>query len=162
MFSKIKILLLIISISVIGTATLLSQAKTSHHNSNNYENLNIHTIIPAKSSAGTNFDYLNSTKKKNVQQTKVDIDSVDYTLKVWEASSGDVVMTLKLKDKNQNVKISVWNMLGKSVLDDFEGSYKDLEEKHTIRNSNFLGRGAYILRIQSDKLKIDSKFIKTK
>lgn len=162
MISRINILLLIISISIIGTTTLLSQAKTNHHKSNNYENLKIQSFIPEKASAGTNFDYLNSTKKKNVQQTKVDIDSVDYTLKVWEASSGDVVMTLKLKDKNQNVKISVWNMLGKSILDDFEGNYKDLEEKHTIRNSNFLGRGAYILRIQSDKLKIDSKFIKTK
>lgn len=162
MFRLIKILLLFVSISIMGTATLLSQVNKNHHTPFHFQDYNISTFIPAKVAAGTNFDNLSNTKKKIVQQTKVDIDSVDYTLKVWEAASGDVVMTLKLKDKNQNVKISVWNMLGKSILDDFDGNFKDLEEKHTIRNSNFLGRGAYILRIQSDKLKIDSKFIKTK
>lgn len=162
MFKITKILLLFVSISIIGTATSLSQVKKTHHTTFRYQDFNISNFIPAKASAGTNFDIPSNTKKKIVQHNKVDIDSVDYTLKVWESSSGDVVMTLKLKDKNQNVKISVWNMLGKSILDDFDGNFKDLEEKHTIRNSNFLGRGAYILRIQSDKLKIDSKFIKTK
>lgn len=111
---------------------------------------------------GTNFDNFKHINKINVKQTKVDLDTADYTLKLWENTNGDVLITLKLKNKEQNIKISIWNMLGKSILNDFEGKYTDLDENHLINNSSLLSRGAYILRIQGDKLKIDLKFIKSK
>lgn len=111
---------------------------------------------------GTNFDENKNVNKNNVKQTYVDVDTSDYTLKLWENTNGDVLINLKLKNKEQKIKISVWNMLGKSVIEDFDGKYTDLEDNHIINQSNLLSRGAYILRIQGDKLKLDLKFIKSK
>ncbi len=158
-FTKYIIILFSITIGTINLFTQPIKSNKSFLIDNNYNSKPVFTI---KSTDGTNIDNSIFTNKKFVKQTKVELDSVDYTLKVWENTGGDVIMTLKLRDKNQNVKISVWNMLGKSILDDFDGNYKDLEDNHTIKNSYQLSRGAYVLRIQSDKLKIDSKFIKSK
>lgn len=98
------------------------------------------------------------------QSKRISADSTDNQNKIdiWENTNGEIVFRLKLKEKDQRIKITIWNMLGKAVIDDFEGNYKDLETEHVIKNSNTLNRGAYLIRVQGEKSKIDAKFIKSR
>ena len=99
------------------------------------------------------------TKSKEVQS---DTTLQGNSIKVWENSTGEVLMALNLKDTNQYIEITVWNMLGKIVLYDYKGKYSDLEKEHVINNSSSLARGAYLVRMTGNKSKLDAKFIKTK
>jgi len=116
---------------------------------------------------GTFIDNSKETRETKIlmsQSKKILADSSDNQNKIdiWENSYGEVIIRLKLKERDQRIKITIWNMLGKAVIEDFEGNYKDLETEHIIRNSNALNRGAYLIRIQGDKSKIDAKFIKSR
>lgn len=109
-----------------------------------------------KETKGTKF--LISQNKKFLADSSDNQNKID----IWENSNGEVTIRLKLKEKDQRIKITIWNMLGKAVIEDFEGNYKDLETEHVIRNSNALNRGAYLIRIQGEKSKMDAKFIKSR
>ena len=93
---------------------------------------------------------------------RADTAESQNTIRVWENSTGEVLVTLNLKEKNQHIRITVWNMLGKVVINDFDGEYKSLENEHILKGSVSLTRGAYLVRVLGDKCKIDGKFIKTK
>jgi hypothetical protein len=110
---------------------------------------------------GTEFDKMERKVNFGKKAKRLDTDSNEAKniIKVWENSSNDVVMSLKLKEPNQRIKISVWNMLGKNVIDDFDGEYKNLESEHIIRNSNNLPKGVYLIIVQGEKVRLDSKFI---
>ena len=113
---------------------------------------------------GTFIDYNRGARILMTQNKSISSDSSDNQNKIdtWENSYGEIVLRLKLMDKNQRIKISIWNMLGKVVIEDFEGNYKDLDPEHIIKNSNSLNRGAYLIRVQGEKSKIDAKFIKSR
>lgn len=96
-------------------------------------------------------------KSKEVQS---DSSSKENTLKVWENSTGEVLLSLNLKESNQYIEIQVWNMLGKVVISDYKGTYSGLEKEHVIKNASSLARGAYLVRMTGNKCKLDAKFIK--
>ncbi len=110
---------------------------------------------------GTEFDKMERKVNFGKKTKKIEADSNEAKnlVKVWENSSNDVVISLKLKEPNQRIKISVWNMLGKNVIDDFDGEYKNLESEHIIKNSNNLPKGVYLIIVQGEKVRLDSKFI---
>ncbi len=113
---------------------------------------------------GTLLD-INKSAKNKMPSTKTGLsDSTESpnTIKVWENATGDILITLKLKDRDQRIKITVWNMLGKIVIEDYEGGFKDLDNEHIIKESNFLNRGAYLIRVQGEKCRLDAKFIKSR
>lgn len=110
---------------------------------------------------GTLIDNINPRNNSSFKLKKISSDSSESvnTITVWENSTSDVVMTLKMKEKDQKIKISVWNMLGKKVIDDYDGPFLNLEEKHIIKSSNLLTRGVYLIRVQGEKSRLDSKFV---
>lgn len=135
------------------------------HNSTSLSSNSVSTFsIATHYINGTFLDIDKQTKEKIPSSKNMLSDSTEApnTIKVWENATGDVMMTLKLKDKDQRIKITVWNMLGKIVIEDFEGDFKDLESQHILKDSNSLTRGAYLIRIQGDKCRLDAKFIKSR
>jgi hypothetical protein len=128
-----------------------------------YKNSNgVPSIIqPSKYPNGTYFDNNEGKGVFNRKKSRALTDSSDKknTINVWENNIGEVVIDLKLKDYDQKIKISVWNMLGKKVIDDFDDYYKNLDEKHIIKNSHYLSKGVYLLRVQGEKVRLDAKFV---
>lgn len=111
--------------------------------------------------SGTEFDKMERKVNFGRKAKRLDTDTNDTknTIKVWENSSSDIVVSLKLKETNQRIRISVWNMLGKNVIEDYDGEYKNLESEHIIKNSNNLPKGVYLIIVQGEKVRLDSKFI---
>jgi len=118
----------------------------------------------SKTINGTFLDIIKPMRSNKLSSKSVILDSTEApnTIKVWENATGEILITLKLKEKDQKIKITVWNMLGKVVIEDYEGNYQDLTNEHIIKESNFLNRGAYLIRVQGDKSRLDAKFIKSR
>lgn len=115
-----------------------------------------------KNNSGTDFDDLErkvNFGKKAKRLIEADTNELKNSIKVWENTSGDIVVNLKLKERDQRVRISVWNMLGKKVIEAYEGNAKDLPEEYVIKNSSILPKGVYLIIAQGDKVRLDSKFI---
>ncbi len=163
-------LLILILLSLDTLFAINQQNQATIRQANTIKNTN--TVSPIIKSA---YDQTNGTFIDNNKETKelkyiisknkrIISDSLEIQnkLDIWENSFGEIIIRLKLKEKDQRIKITIWNMLGKAVVEDFEGNYKDLNSEHTIKNSNSLNRGAYLIRVQGEKSKIDAKFIKSR
>lgn len=108
---------------------------------------------------GTDFDKSKyggvSRRTRRVESDTLKKDRIQ----IREGSNGDYILVLDLKDPNQRIRISIWNMLGKKVLDDYNGPFKNLEEYHIIKNTGYLSKGVYLCIVQGDNVRLDAKFI---
>ncbi len=122
-----------------------------------FDDLKISTV-----NSGTEFDKLErkvNSGKKAKRLLEADTNELKNSLTVWENTNGEISMTLKLKESDQRVRISIWNMLGKKVIEAYDGNAKDLPEAYTVKNSSILPKGVYLIIVQGDKVRLDSKVI---
>ena len=106
----------------------------------------------------------NQQKKTNI--TKLDTTNKNKIVKIWENNSGVLNITAKLNDNKKNIKVIVYNMLGKEVSILFNGvpvnKNSDGDYYFVSDTSLELPRGVYILVIQGIDFRIAEKFILTK
>ena len=106
----------------------------------------------------------NQQNKTNI--TKLDTTNKNKIVKIWENNSGVLNITAKLNDNKKNIKVIVYNMLGKEVSILFNGvpvnKNSDGDYYFVSDTSLELPRGVYILVIQGIDFRIAEKFILTK
>lgn len=74
-------------------------------------------------------------------------------------SSDKILLYIDLIDYDQKIQISVFNLLGKKVLDVFEGMpYKDPDYAYEISKSN-LPNGVYLFIVLGKNFKLREKFV---
>lgn len=105
------------------------------------------------------------TNEKNVNTTNNDdkIHTTNKIIKIWIENDGLLNTTAEIKDNKEEVKISVFNMLGKEVFRVYQGFplKKDDEGNYKFTSSTpvNLFNNVYILVIESRSYKIADKFI---
>lgn len=112
---------------------------------------NTGTKIAQKKDAGKQKSYLNSVNEDTTKKENK-ITSV-------RESSDKILLYIDLIDYDQRIQISVFNLLGKKVLDVFEGlPYKDPDYAYEISKSN-LPNGVYLFIVLGKNFKLREKFV---
>ncbi len=114
---------------------------------------------------GTNFEQIGFKPKvpKKAQNRKNFAEEDTITEKnrvvIKENERGDVIIvTLYLENADQNIKIYVYNLLGKKVLDVFEGKPKSNETVYEI-DKNRLPKGVFLLVVIGQTFRIREKIV---
>lgn len=116
---------------------------------NNHDSTNNGTVVAPSERKGRQY----------VQKSLAgDSSKKDNRVEIRESENGDeFYVVLDLTDYNQHVKISVYNMLAKKILDVFDGTpVKD--ERYKIDTTN-LPNGIYICVVQGNSIRLAQKFI---
>lgn len=112
---------------------------------------NTGTKIAQKKDAVKQKSYLNSVNEDTTKKENK-ITSV-------RESSDKIFLYIDLIDYDQKIQISVFNLLGKKVLDVFEGMpYKDPDYAYEISKSN-LPNGVYLFIVLGKNFKLREKFV---
>lgn len=112
---------------------------------------NTGTKIAQKKDTGKQKSYLNSVNEDTTKKENK-ITSV-------RESSDKISLYIDLIDYDQRIQISVFNLLGKKVLDVFEGlPYKDPDYPYEISKSN-LPNGVYLFVVLGKNFKLREKFV---
>lgn len=104
-----------------------------------------------------------SEKKKNIVQKNTEDDTTksDNKITIRDSQDGEsALICLSLDDYDVNVKIVVYNLLGKKVLDVWNGMAIDepCPKEYEIQKSKF-PNGMYLVVAQSAKFRLVGKFI---
>lgn len=101
-------------------------------------------------SCGTDFDVF-----KNV---KVEADTTvnNKILQVW-ATSTDLNVKIQVTDKNKQINITVYNMLGKEIVKVYDGIHTRDTDPYTV--NFFIPNGIYICVLRGDGFRNAEKFI---
>ncbi len=102
-------------------------------------------------SYGIEFDKF-SIKK----QVEADTSISNKVLQVW-ATSTDLNVKIQVSDKNKQINITVYNMLGKEIVKVFEGLHVRENDPYTV-NIN-MPNGIYICVLRGDGFRNAEKFI---
>ena len=115
-------------------------------------------ILRIGNESGTEID---KPKQESKTKSKVQTDSTkkENRIEIRESTNNEFILVLELKNPDQRIKVTIWNMLGKKVIDDYEGPYKNLDERHVIKNTVFLPKGVYLCNVQGQDFRLDAKFI---
>jgi hypothetical protein len=110
---------------------------------------------PVHNSFHSGTDFVSLTDKF----VKVESDSVSSTKisKVWYTQT-ELNVQVYQTDKQQEISITVYNMLGKEVLEVFRGTSSSAQEEVYTTSFN-LPNGIYICVLQSKNFKDTEKFI---
>ncbi len=100
---------------------------------------------------GTNID-LNKTNSS----VEADTNVTNQILQVWYSST-ELFVKVKVVDKNKNISLTVYNMLGKELIQIFEGVHTRDENPYIVRYS--LPNGIYICVLQGESFRDAEKFI---
>ncbi|MCX7737189.1 MAG: hypothetical protein N2319_10810 [Candidatus Kapabacteria bacterium] len=112
---------------------------------------NTGTKIAPKKDAGKQKSYLNSVSEDTTKKENK-ITSV-------RESSDKILLYIDLIDYDQRIQISVFNLLGKKVLDVFEGlPYKDPDYAYEVSKAN-LPNGVYLFIVLGKNFKLREKFV---
>ncbi len=107
-----------------------------------------------------------TSKKQNMQVAKPDTTNSNKIVKVWEDSEGILNVLAELADAQSEVKLSIFNMLGKEVKRIYSGvpPKKNEDGHHYFSSETALNvpKSVYILVIQGSNFRIAEKFIVTK
>lgn len=121
----------------------------------------LEALVQAKtneSNVGTKI--VNTTHKKNGKESKVEGDTAKQNkiVNLWQ--DGDIYkIRLDIKDCSRKITINVFNMLGKKVLEVYEGyPYEDTNYEYDIK-SYYLPNGIYLCVVQGANFRLPAKFI---
>lgn len=151
LFYKMHLLLLILFFIVF--TPLYSQINIINAN-NNIPDYYETTLQPSKKIDGIIIDNFN----KLVSDKKVETDTTvtNKILRVWYTST-DLNIKIQVIDKNKNITIKVYNMLGKEILKVYEGTH--INDEFTYSSQNNLPNGIYICVLQGDNFRNAEKII---
>ena len=99
--------------------------------------------------------------RKKTKKTEGEIDSTkkENRLEVRESENGDkYYIYLYVIEPEQKIKVTTYNMLGKKVLDVYNGTFKDFNNPYEIPSSVF-PNGLYLCVVEGDKFRLAEKFI---
>lgn len=99
---------------------------------------------------GTEFDIL---KKDKVE---ADTSVTNKILQVW-ATSTDLNVKVQVSDKNKQINITVYNMLGKEIVKVYDGLHARESDPYTV--SFYIPNGIYICVLRGDGFRHAEKFI---
>lgn len=163
-FSSIAILLIMLLIMSFSTG--FSQGNQTHMmyfpGISKFHSSLINGQIADKSNHGTKI--ARNEDKRLIEKTLDDTTSKENrVISLVEVRNQDLfLLKLKLKDYDQRIAISVYNMLGKEVLSKhevFDGyPYKDSEFAYEI-NASTLPNGIYLCVVQGGNFRLAAKFI---
>ena len=100
---------------------------------------------------GIEFDKLNNEFK-----VEVDTNLTNRILQVW-ATSNDLNVKVQVGDKNKQINITVYNMLGKEIVKVYEGFHVRDTDPYTV--SINIPNGIYICVLRGDGFRHAEKFI---
>ncbi|ROL56438.1 hypothetical protein D9V84_08395 [Bacteroidetes/Chlorobi group bacterium Naka2016] len=101
---------------------------------------------------------------KNIEQ-KIENDTTtkgNRIISIRETEKGDkIAIYLQVENMDQRIKIFVYNLLGKKVLDIYEGKPKDPSQPYEF-STNELPKGIFLLVVIGDNFRLREKLIITK
>ncbi|MCL2039597.1 MAG: hypothetical protein FWG85_04110 [Bacteroidetes bacterium] len=106
---------------------------------------------------------VNNTKVMNSNKNENKKHLTNKIIKIWIESDGILNATAEIKDSKEELKISVYNMLGKEVFKVYQGMplKKDEDGNYKFVSSSPINlfNNVYILVIEGTSYKIADKFI---
>lgn len=107
-------------------------------------------------------------RQKNVKKgntTKNDVIENDTAIKsnrilaIRESEKGDKIQIYtQIENKEQNIKITIYNLLGKKVMELYEGPPKDSNQPYELTTSDF-PKGIFLIVISGDNFRLREKLI---
>lgn len=149
-----------------------------------FPNLNYHEIpyLAGYDSCGTYLDFLFTIggiktgakiaqidkRQKNGKKgntTKNDVIENDTAIKsnriisMRESEKGDKIQIyIQVENKEQNIKITIYNLLGKKVMELYEGPPKDSNQPYELTTSD-LPKGIFLIVVSGDNFRLREKLI---
>jgi len=97
--------------------------------------------------------------KQNVEGVKQDTVDTGNKLEVRQNESGDILYVyLTLKNPEQKIQVGIFNMLGKQVMEIYEGDYKSFKNPYVL-DSTYLPNGLFLCVAQGKNFRLAEKFI---
>ena len=119
-------------------------------------------LFTSNNDIGTKVVNLNNKNNKNDEK----IHHINKIVKIWIENDWIVNATAEIKDNKEEIKVSIYNLLGKELHKIYEGQPKEKDEdgnyKFTSQTPINLPNNVYILVIQGINYKIADKFIVSK
>jgi hypothetical protein len=95
-------------------------------------------------------------KAEAVKQDSVETGN---KLEVRQNESGDILYVyLTLKNPDQKIQVGIFNMLGKQVMEIYEGEYKNFRSPYVL-DSTYLPNGLFLCVAQGKSFRLAEKFI---
>jgi hypothetical protein len=162
----IFIILLISPIVAMKSYSQVNDQSYDYLFSHRYSGIHNSIYLSAQLNSGT--EIVTSEKKKPLTQKKTEADTSGgkYSISIRESSDGErILICLKLIDSDNKVydkeiEIIVYNMLGKKVMDVYNGMPKEDEcaRDYEIPKGK-LPNGLYLCVAQSEKFRMVGKFV---
>lgn len=102
---------------------------------------------------------------KKYTQPKAENVNIDTALKanrilsIQESEKGDkILIFIEVEKKEQNIKIVIYNLLGKKVLDLYDGQPKEPNQPYELITSD-LPKGIFLIVVSGDNFRLRDKLI---
>ncbi|MGQ9819568.1 MAG: T9SS type A sorting domain-containing protein [Candidatus Kapaibacteriales bacterium] len=102
---------------------------------------------------------------KKGSSTKNDLTENDTALKsnriisIQESEKGDKIQIyIQVDNKEQNIKITIYNLLGKKVMELYQGPPKDSNQPYELITSD-LPKGIFLIVVSGDNFRLREKLI---
>lgn len=80
-------------------------------------------------------------------------------ISIRESEKGDKIQIfIQIENKEQNIKIMIYNLLGKKVLDLYEGQPKDSNQPYEVNTSD-LPKGIFLIVVSGENFRLREKLI---
>ena len=127
---------------------------------------NNHPVITKEISAGTKFANVFTNSNNNTKKREEPAKKKNKIVEIIEDNNGILNIVAEIEDAKSEIKITIFNMLGKEVRKVFQGipteKNDDRQYVFTSKNPLNLPKNVYILVIQGDTFRIAEKFIAIK
>jgi len=112
---------------------------------------NINSEIQLQINSGTKIDKLNIVTSDSLATNQIE--------NIWYSNT-EIFIKVKVIDKNKNINLTIYNMLGKEVLKVYEGPHTRGDDPYIVRYN--LPNGIYICVLLGENFKVAYKFILTR
>jgi hypothetical protein len=97
--------------------------------------------------------------RQNAETVKQDTVETGNKLEIRQNESGEILYVyLTLKNPDQKIQVGIFNMLGKQVMEIYEGDYKNFRNPYVL-DSTYLPNGLFLCVAQGKSFRLAEKFI---
>lgn len=99
-----------------------------------------------------------NTTKNDVIENDTSIQS-NRILSIRESEKGDKIQIyIQIENKEQNIKIIIYNLLGKKIMELYEGPPKDYNQPYELTTSD-LPKGIFLIVVSGENFRLREKLI---